>query len=289
MRPVREQVPRAPASSWFQYVRAEDRFPFYWHHHHEHELTFVRRGHGRRFVGDHVASYAPGDLTLVGSDLAHSYQSDDLPVSRHEALCVQFRTDFLGSELVRTAEFAVVGKLLDDASRGLHFPAETAAEVATATAHWDALDQATRTVRLLGVLVSLARAHADARTTTLATAALAPLLRPDQHARIERVCALIAEGYDRRLTLPDVAEEAGMSPAAFSRLFSRGVGRSFSEYVIDVRLAAARQLLLHTDTPVAAIAYRSGFGNLANFNRRFRAATGTTPSAYRRPEPLPDA
>ena len=135
-----------------------DRFPFNWHHQAEHELTLVRLGHGRRFVGDHVASYAPGDLVLVGSDLPHSYQSDDLPVALHEALCVQFRPDFLGSELVRTPEFAAAGRLLDDAARGLHFPVATAREVAAATAGWAALDQATRTVGLLGVLVTLARA-----------------------------------------------------------------------------------------------------------------------------------
>ena len=54
MRPVREQVPRTPAASWFYHVRAEDRFAFNWHHHSEYELTLIRRGHGRRFVGDHV-------------------------------------------------------------------------------------------------------------------------------------------------------------------------------------------------------------------------------------------
>jgi AraC-like DNA-binding protein len=80
----------------------------------------------------------------------------------------------------------------------------------------------------------------------------------------------------------DAASVAGMSPAAFSRLFSRGIGRSFSDHLTDVRLAAARQRLRHTDMPVTAIAHRCGFANLANFDRRFRAATGTTPSAYRR-------
>jgi AraC-like DNA-binding protein len=282
VRPIREQVPRTPATSWYQHVRTEDRFPFNWHHHAEHELTLVRTGHGRRFVGDHVASYAPGDLVLVGSDLPHSYQSDDLPAALHEALCVQFRPDFLGSELVRTPEFAAVGRLLDDAARGLHFPVATAREVAAATAGWAALDQATRTVGLLGVLVTLARAHTDGRTGTLATASFAPLLRPDQRARIERVCALVAEGYAEPWTLAAAANVAGMSPAAFSRLFSRGIGRSFSDHLSDVRLAAARQRLRHTDMPVTAIAHRCGFANLANFNRRFRAATGTTPSAYRR-------
>lgn len=282
VRPVREHPPRTPTASWHHHVRAEPSFPFSWHHHREHELTLVRRGHGRHFVGDSVEGYAPGDLVLVGADLPHSWQSDDLPAGPHEALVVQLRPDFLGQEMVRRPEFAAVGRVLDDAAQGLAFPEPVARAVTDLTAEWDTLDADVRTVTLLSVLVTLARAHEDGRTRRLATAAFDPVLHDDQRDRLERVCRMVAERYDEPLTLGVAAREAGMAPAAFSRLFSRGIGRSFTEHVTDVRLDAARQRLRHTDAPIAAIAHRCGFANLANFNRRFRYSLGTTPSEYRR-------
>jgi transcriptional regulator GlxA family with amidase domain len=48
-----------------------------------------------------------------------------------------------------------------------------------------------------------------------------------------------------------------------------------------VRISAARQLLIETETSVAEIAFRCGFRNLSNFNRRFRAMTGLSPREYR--------
>lgn len=282
MRIVREHPPRASSESWYQYVRAEPSFPFNWHNHREHELTLIRRGHGRRFVGDDVEGYGPGDLVLVGADLPHTWQSDDLPVGPHEAVCVQLCPDFLGPELVRRPEFAAVGRVLDDAAQGLAFPDEVAHDVAALTTDLAALPPDVRTITLLSVLVALARAHENGRTRRLATAAFDPVLRDDQRVRLTRVCRMVADRYAEPLTLGTAAREAGMAPAAFSRLFSRGIGRSWTEHVIDVRLAAARQRLLHTDAPIATIAHDCGFANLANFNRRFRAASGTTPSDYRR-------
>lgn len=282
MRPVREHPPRAPSESWYQHVRAEPSFPFNWHNHREHEITLIRRGHGRRFVGDSVESYQPGDLVLVGAELPHTWQSDDLPAGPHEAVCVQLCPDFLGPELVRRPEFAAVGRVLDDAAHGLAFPDPVAHTVADLTADLGAMPPDVRTITLLSVLVTLARSHEDGRTRRLATAAFDPVRREDQRERLERVCRMVAEHYPEPLTLAAAAREAGMAPAAFSRLFSRGIGRSFTEHVTDVRVDAARQQLRHTDAPIAAIAHRCGFANLANFNRRFRATVGTTPSDYRR-------
>lgn len=282
MRIVREHPPRAPTESWYQYVRAEPSFPFNWHNHREHELTLVRRGHGRRFVGDNVESYGPGDLVLVGADLPHTWQSDDLPAGPHETVCIQLCPDFLGPELIRRPEFAAVGRVLDDAAQGLAFPEPVARTVTDLTADLGALAPDIRTITLLSVLVALAGAHEDGLTRRLATAGFTPVLRNDQRERLERVCRMVAERYSEPLTLGWAAREARMAPAAFSRLFSRGIGRSFTEHLTDVRVDAARQRLCHTDAPIVAIAHRCGFANLANFNRRFRVTVGTTPSNYRR-------
>ncbi len=59
---------------------------------------------------------------------------------------------------------------------------------------------------------------------------------------------------------------------------------TFSAMVKKLRIAHARRLLDTTEDAVAQVAVRSGYRNMANFNRQFLAEVGTTPTMYRRLE-----
>lgn len=95
MRSSLERVPASPYSSWHLGIRAEPRFAFDWHHHSECELTLIVAGSGRRYVGDRVADYRPGDLVLVGAHTPHTWESD--AAVWHEAVTVQFLHDAFGT------------------------------------------------------------------------------------------------------------------------------------------------------------------------------------------------
>jgi AraC-like DNA-binding protein len=58
-------------------------------------------------------------------------------------------------------------------------------------------------------------------------------------------------------------------------------GKSYLEYMIDCRLRRACSLLTETDRTILDISLEVGFGNLSNFNRRFRERIGVSPSEYR--------
>lgn len=124
LRAIFEHIEPKSQLSWKLFVRQASHFRFAWHFHHEFELTLITRGTGTRFVGDCVEEYGPGDLTLIGPELPHTYQSA-LGDGDHEAMVVQFRRDFLGAGFFGHAEFAGVAALLERAARGLSFPPTT--------------------------------------------------------------------------------------------------------------------------------------------------------------------
>lgn len=91
----------------------------------------------------------------------------------------------------------------------------------------------------------------------------------------------IREHLDADCTVPALAQQAGMSERTLARAFRRECGTTPADYVEQVRVEAARQLLETTDLGVAAIARRCGFTHAETLHRAFRRRTGTTPAAHR--------
>jgi len=274
---VYEQIETAAEVSWKVHRRAASHFGFHWHFHPEYELTFITLGAGRRFVGDSIEEYAPADLVLTGPDLPHTYESHE-GTAPAEAVVVQFRREFLGPQLFAGPDLAPIGTMLTAASAGLCFPAPRPATIDTTLHGLPERPGPERTIDLLHVLLLLARAD---NIRPLASPGYRPALSHASRDRLDDVCRYLHAHYFEPVTLAEVARVAHLSPAACSRFIHRTMGRTLSDYLNELRVGAACRLLAETDRQVAEIATACGYLNLANFNRQFRKAKGTTPRGYR--------
>ena len=275
MRAVFEKVPGRSDMSWHCYVRRAARFPFEWHYHDEVELTLILSGSGQRCVGDSVGRYEPGDLVLVGASVPHTWRSEG-EGSEQAAVVCQFRTAFLGDGLFTAPEFADLRHLLDAAAAGVSFGADAAPE-ALRIRYLHSLEGPHRTLELLGVLLGLTR-------RAQSTLSVNPLLQSADavsRRRIEAVIAYIDRAYSGEVTLREAASIVEMTPSSLSRYFRTRTGHRFSDYVNDMRCAAASRRLVDSEESVTSVAEASGFQNIANFNRRFRERFGMSPRQYR--------
>ena len=98
---------------------------------------------------------------------------------------------------------------------------------------------------------------------------------------LQRVCEYVAAHLASAIRLHRLAALAGLSPFHFSRAFKASTGLPPHAYVLHCRIAEAKRLLSRTTLGVADIARRTGFSSPGQLSARFRAATGTTPSAFR--------
>lgn len=100
-------------------------------------------------------------------------------------------------------------------------------------------------------------------------------------SRLHRLVTEILEDPSGDLSLPTLADRAGMSERNFSRSFSREVGMPPARFVEQARLSRAKALLESSDWTVEHVAQRSGFGSTDGLHRAFQKHLGITPVAYR--------
>jgi AraC-like DNA-binding protein len=85
----------------------------------------------------------------------------------------------------------------------------------------------------------------------------------------------------QEINLDATANQAGISPFHFLRLFAKVLGVTPHQYLVRSRLRHAARLLADEDIAVTDIAYDVGFADLSNFVRTFHRAAGLSPSAFR--------
>jgi AraC-like DNA-binding protein len=109
-----------------------------------------------------------------------------------------------------------------------------------------------------------------------------------RNQQIQKAISYIEANFGSKLSLRQIAAASHMSMFHFSRLFSRIVGVSPYQYLLQYRLRFAQKLLSlrGAQRSIADIAIESGFYDQAHFSRHFRRAFGKTPQAYRSEQKL---
>ncbi len=98
---------------------------------------------------------------------------------------------------------------------------------------------------------------------------------------ITKAKAFIEEHLAEEVRLAQVAKHVGMSSYYFCKIFRKGTGVNFTDYLSRVRIERARNLLLNPNLRISEIAYDVGFQSLTHFNRVFRRVLGQSPTEYR--------
>jgi two-component system, response regulator YesN len=87
---------------------------------------------------------------------------------------------------------------------------------------------------------------------------------------------------DDKLSLQDAAAHARMSPSHLSKVFAQETGETFIEYVMQMRIRKAMELLLSTNDKTYEVAFKVGYNDAHYFSNVFRKATGLTPRDFRK-------
>lgn len=247
----------------------------------------IRQGSGTHFVDGVPFEVQAGDVFAMGIGMSHYFENPDRLVLN----TIHFQPTMFSAETLEQlsgteglvplffghdnpalsrwlrlspAAHAQAGEMLRDLHEEWQVDAPDRALMVQAT--------------FLRFLVFLARCHRSVH-------------RSSSTSLVSRARALIERRYAEPLKIGDLATSAFLSIGRFTELFRAEVGCSPREYLGQVRIQAAKNLLRETDLTISSIAAHTGFPDPAYFTRFFRQQVGLSPSEFRgeQASPLPQS
>jgi AraC-like DNA-binding protein len=283
MKPKLEHLPLGKDESFVVKFFDYKFYPTPWHYHPEYELVLVTESTGKRFIGDTITSFKPGDLALIGSDLPHLYKNDPEyyhPQStlRAKSIVVHFSEASFGPGFFSLPESKGIKNLLSWADHGLEIKSRTNEEVSVLMHELVEMNGLPRWLKWLQILSCLASATDLSYISKRGIQGKNKL----EHERLTCIFNFVAENYKREIKLKEVADMVNMAENSFSRFFSQQTRKSFSTFLNEFRLGHASKMLIESEKSVITICYESGFKNVSNFNRMFKNVYGISPLQYRK-------
>lgn len=280
----------------FQKIEANINHSFYVEHikfpyfpnplqfHPEIEILLIVEGTGTRIVGDSVNRFGPGDLVMIGQNVPHVWYSDEKYTLEKndlitEVIFILFKTEIFGEQFWNLPESKSIMKLFQLSQRGIKLTGKTREEVTLlmrAISNLTGFDRITILFSVLGIIAS------KKEFKLLASPDVQNQINESDSNRLNKAYKYLIDNYKEEITLKQVASISSLSIPSYCRYFKKRTNKTFVQFLNEIRIAHACQLLTEEDHPVSKICYTCGYTNVSYFIKKFKEITGFTPLGYKK-------
>lgn len=261
-----------------------DHFTYPWHFHSQYEIIYVKEGHGEYFVADKTGTFNSGDIVLLGSNLPHYMRSAPEYFSKEnekrvKGVVIQFQKEFMAYAINNYMDLKLIKSLLVQAERGILLSCSNNKDLLDMI---EALPQYKGVNRFVNLLLLLDTMGRFDKKQILGSRQFNNSLSLFSDDRLEKVLSFINYHYTEPIDLETIAAKIPMNTTAFCRYFKEKSGKTFVDYIMDLRIGYACKLLSDKHMDISQVSLSSGFNSITHFNRIFKRKTGLTPTEYRK-------
>ena len=240
----------------FNYKVDTDMWPV-WHHHPEYDILLTLKNCGQYINGDYIGTLEPGTLVITGPNLPHAFhpsEQDENDPENPAMIVLQFSETSIGTELLSKPEMSHIEQFLKDASRSFEFSGKTRDCAEEILHNMKSMTDVQRLAQVILLLDLLAKSPSSERKK-LVSPLYSPTLNQESVNKIDLVTRHIVNNLRRRITLDEVADLANMGSKSFSRFFKKNTGKTFVQYVNEMRVGQACRRLIETRDSISHICY----------------------------------
>jgi AraC-like DNA-binding protein len=262
-----------------------DQVPFinnHWHYHPELELIYFKAGQGSQFIGDNIGTFNSGDVILIGSHLPHYWRFDEVYFESSDIVpnvyVAHFCENFWGKEFLNIPENLPLADLTEKSKRGIIVNGRARKIVAELLEKMLLADGCHKVLFLLEALITIAESNENKLLSSLS---FVPNIKENDE-RINSIYRYSMENYKRKINMEEIASVVNLSPNSFCRYFKSKTRKTYSNFLLEIRVGIACKLLLENKISIKQTCYESGFNNFASFHKYFKMITSKTPLNYQR-------
>jgi AraC-like DNA-binding protein len=284
MKPQLLRVTAGPSKSFS--VR-QDLVPYInnrWHYHPEVELIHFKKGHGTQFVGDNIRPFSDGDIVLVGKHLPHYWRFDEAYFEEGSDITADVRVahfteNFWGDQFLDLPENKPLKLILEKSRRGIQIHGKIKNKIAALMQKMLDVDGTKKIILLIEALTIIAD---SSQITLLSSIGFKYNLEESENNRINAIYEYSFANFKRKIHLEEIADIAGVSPNSFCRYFKSKTRKTFSQFLLEIKVGHACKLLIENRLCLKQLCYESGFNNFSSFHKYFKLITGKSPLTYQK-------
>lgn len=282
MKPALEHLPKEKDHSFVVKFFDYNYYPTPWHYHPEYEIVLVTESTGKRFIGDHISEFQPGNLAFIGPNIPHTYRNDDKyyeegSTLRAKSIVIHFTESSLGNDFLQLPEAGQLTNLFKQSLNGLDIFGRTNQKVSEKLYDLISSSGLKRWLCLIDILLDIA----ESKTISPITKTARIGYNEKESRRLCQVFDWITANFEKDIRLSEAAKIAQMNENAFSRFFSQRTRKTFTGFVQELRLQKAAKLLAEDKMIITQVCFECGFNNISNFNRQFLNYYHMNPRQYR--------
>lgn len=247
------------------------------HQHEEIQLSFISKGSGTLIVGDRISRYQEGDILVIDGNLPHVFKSDPNSDEKSLMLSLFFTRDGFGEGFFELAEMNEIKSFFRRIENGFRCLSNlTSLEKAfESLKNQSKLTQFTTFLQILKLI-------SKSKKEPLSSYVYKKQYSINEGKRMRDVMSYTMQHSHETIKLETIAEVAAMTKNAFCKYFKKRTNKTYIQFLTELRVENACKLLgQNSDSSISEIAFESGFVNLSNFNRQFKALKGVSPSKFR--------
>lgn len=270
--------------SYLSLIERDDAFfkaPY--HFHPEMELVYITESFGKRIIGDIIEPFAEGDMVFIGRNLPHIWMNDEIFYKedsnlKAKAIVLYFNKNIFSKGFYDMKESATLNLFFQNAEKGIRIGGKTKEAVAQKLKILLQKKDFEKIIGLLEIMDILSQSNDISFITSDGYNAQ---LKYSETDRLSAVYKHVQQNFKETISLSTIAHISNLTPQSFCRMFKKRTGKSFVEYLNEVRISTACKYLLDTDWSISEVAYHCGFKTVSNFNKLFKSITGSSPKIYR--------
>ncbi|WP_299442152.1 AraC family transcriptional regulator [uncultured Aquimarina sp.] len=247
-----------------------------WHLHPEYEIVFVRNGNGLVQVASSTENYEDGLLIFLEPNMPHMpFGNKDL--KDNVEVVIQFNESFITEKLKLFPEFSSILEFIRKSSKGCIFSKEVKEELSDSFLKLSNQNNTEKLLNFIHILYHLSISKGKK-----------PIVKSHHHLeidktslpRISKVFDYVNKNYAKKIQSEMIAEQLGLTPNSFCRIFKSSTNKSFISFLNEFRIKKAQEHFENKNTSISEVLYQCGFNDPSYFCRQFKKYTGVSPSNY---------